>query len=230
MSPVPRTVLASKKGSLTAVFIVVCVVLTVILTINLKRQKEVLDRQATPMRIAWESVLEKGYLEKTLGLTFVRSSHAFLRRTDQFLYPRKYTAHGLSLNVDRLLGQHGVSVVDVRVEKSTGDVKFRLGPEHASFGELICTPDMSTYAGQICMIIDDFGYNLNEVVKSFLDLSFPLTFAVLPGHPYSAEVATLAHEAGYEVIVHMPMESKEGLPGEEEFILRRESGNPEAPA
>lgn len=222
MSPARRIPHFSKRRALTAVFILVCVVLTVILTVNLRRQKDIFDREMSPMKAAWESILEKGRLEKALGLTFVRSSQVFLRRTDQFLYPRKYPVPELSRQVRQLLTRHGVSVGNVRLDPPTGDVVFTLGSEQASFGELICTPDMSTFAGLICIIIDDFGYNLNGVVKEFLSLSVPLTYAVLPGHAYSTEVATLAHEGGFEVIVHMPMQSKDDLPGEESFILRRE--------
>lgn len=216
-----------KQQRLTSVFIVVCVVLAVILTINLKRQKELFEGDVTPMRMAWEAVLEKGYLEGSLGLTFVRSSKVFLRRTDEFLYPRKYTTRELTVKVDRILGQHGVPVGDIRADPSSGDITFSLGPEGASFGELMLTPDMSTFAGLICLIIDDFGYNLSDVVKSFLTLSVPLTYAVLPGHAYSKEVAAMAHEAGFEVIVHMPMESKLDLPGEEGFILKGDLSNHE---
>lgn len=222
MSPSGHHPPSPASRGLTAVFIALFIVLTVILTINLKRQKEILDRQVTPMRAAWESIVEKGYLEKTLGLTFVRSSKIFQRRTDLYLYPRRYTSDELGVKVEGVLTQHGVRVANIRADPFSGDVTFRLGPEGSGFGELICTPDMSTYAGEIALIIDDFGYNLNDVVKSFLNFSVPLTYAVLPGHAHSREVATLAHEAGFEVIVHMPMDSREDLPEEEEFVLKRD--------
>ena len=71
-------------------------------------------------------------------------------------------------------------------------------------------------AGELTIIIDDFGYRNDEVSDGFLSLGANLTFAVIPGHKYSRLFAKKAFENGYEVIVHMPMEP---APGEEEFVL-----------
>ncbi|MFQ6673671.1 MAG: divergent polysaccharide deacetylase family protein [Fidelibacterota bacterium] len=212
---------ARNKKSLTRVSFVLFIFVTILLYVNLKRQKSVLDRQLAPAKMAWESVLREKHLEKEVGLTFVRSSRILFRRVDQFLYPRKYTAEGVSKKVGRILTDSGIEIGKITVEASSGDVSFILGPEAASLGELICTPDMSTYAGRICLIIDDFGYNLNDVVQSFLKMGIVATYAILPGHPYSREVASLAYEAGFEVMVHMPMESKDHRMGEEKYLLKR---------
>ena len=63
--------------------------------------------------------------------------------------------------------------------------------------------------GTIAIILDDAGNNLHEVTP-FLRLPFPLTIAVLPGLPYSAEVARRIRAAGKEVILHQPMEAVGG--------------------
>jgi len=55
------------------------------------------------------------------------------------------------------------------------------------------------------VVIDDVGNNLSDL-EPFLQIPGPLTFAVLPALPHSAEAARRAHAAGKEVIVHMPME------------------------
>ncbi|MDR1178172.1 MAG: divergent polysaccharide deacetylase family protein, partial [Spirochaetaceae bacterium] len=47
-------------------------------------------------------------------------------------------------------------------------------------------------------MIDDAGNNLREL-DAFLNLPFPLTIAVLPGLPYSAEAARRIRAAGKEV-------------------------------
>ena len=57
--------------------------------------------------------------------------------------------------------------------------------------------------------MDDAGNNLNEL-EPFLQLPFPLTIAVLPGLPYSAEAARRIRAAGKEVILHQPMEAVGG--------------------
>ena len=55
----------------------------------------------------------------------------------------------------------------------------------------------------LVVVIDDVGNNLSDL-EPFLAL--PVTFAVLPGLPYSRQAAEMLHRAGREIIVHMPME------------------------
>jgi polysaccharide deacetylase 2 family uncharacterized protein YibQ len=55
-------------------------------------------------------------------------------------------------------------------------------------------------------VIDDAGNNLREL-EPFLRLPGPLTIAVLPGLPYSAEAARRIRAAGKEVFLHQPMEA-----------------------
>ena len=146
-----------KQTDLTALFLLLTLVISVILYVNLKKQKSILDRQLIPIKSAWESILTERRLEEEVGLTFVRSSRIFSRRADQFLYPRRYKVEALSRRVSQLLGDYGIGIERISVEETSGDVTFVLGSAGISVTELICTPDMSTYAGKICLIIDDFG-------------------------------------------------------------------------
>ena len=73
--------------------------------------------------------------------------------------------------------------------------------------------------GNIVIIIDDFGYRDDNVSEGFLLLDANLTFAVIPGHHNSKVFAAKAAQRGFEVIVHMPMESKTKTPGEKEYML-----------
>ena len=79
--------------------------------------------------------------------------------------------------------------------------------------------------GKIGIIIDDFGYRNDEVSDGFLELDAYLTYAVIPGHEYSTSFGEKAVKAGYEVIVHMPMENTGKTYGEEEFVLTTEMDN-----
>ena len=74
-------------------------------------------------------------------------------------------------------------------------------------------------AGELNIIIDDFGYRNDKVSDGFLSLGANLTFAVIPGHKYSRSFAKKAFERGYEIIIHMPMESHVSSSGEEDFVL-----------
>jgi len=61
-------------------------------------------------------------------------------------------------------------------------------------------------AGTLVFVIDDAGNNLREL-EPFLRIPGPLTIAVLPSLPYSAEAARRIRAAGKEVILHQPMEA-----------------------
>ena len=62
------------------------------------------------------------------------------------------------------------------------------------------------YQGTLVFIIDDAGNNLQEL-EPFLRFPGPLTIAVLPGLPHSAEAARRIRAAGKEVFLHQPMEA-----------------------
>jgi polysaccharide deacetylase 2 family uncharacterized protein YibQ len=61
----------------------------------------------------------------------------------------------------------------------------------------------------LVFVIDDAGNNLQEL-EPFLRFSGPLTIAVLPGLPHSAEAARRIRAAGKEVFLHQPMEAVGG--------------------
>ncbi|MBN1273552.1 MAG: divergent polysaccharide deacetylase family protein [Candidatus Aminicenantes bacterium] len=61
-------------------------------------------------------------------------------------------------------------------------------------------------AGKVALIIDDMGYSL-EAVSEIFALKQPLTIAILPYSPLGYETASLAHQKGLEVILHLPLES-----------------------
>ena len=77
-----------------------------------------------------------------------------------------------------------------------------------------------TYKGIIAIIIDDFGYRNDYVTDGFLALKADLTYAVIPGHEHSYFFSEKAKSAGFEVIVHMPMENTGKTYGEEQFVLK----------
>ena len=60
--------------------------------------------------------------------------------------------------------------------------------------------------GTIVFVIDDAGHSLPEL-EAFLDFPGPLTIAVLPGLPHSAEAARRIRAAEKELFLHQPMEA-----------------------
>jgi hypothetical protein len=62
---------------------------------------------------------------------------------------------------------------------------------------------------QAAIIMDDLGYSL-EAARSACALGLPLTLSILPFSPQAVATAQVGHEHGLEIILHLPMESREG--------------------
>ena len=73
--------------------------------------------------------------------------------------------------------------------------------------------------GVIGSIIDDFGYRNDDISNGFLEIPAKLTYAIIPGHDHSQSFSKKAYDAGYEIIVHLPMENIGKTYGEEEYVL-----------
>ena len=73
--------------------------------------------------------------------------------------------------------------------------------------------------GIIGIIIDDFGYRNDHISNGFLEIPAKLTYAIIPGHDHSQSFSKKAYDAGYEIIVHLPMENIGKTYGEEEYVL-----------
>ena len=59
---------------------------------------------------------------------------------------------------------------------------------------------------RLAIILDDLGSD-RSAADALFALPFPLTISVLPGHPFSAQVAEEAYRRGDQVLLHLPMES-----------------------
>jgi len=76
----------------------------------------------------------------------------------------------------------------------------------------------------LIFVIDDVGYSMKELLP-FLELPFPLTLAVLPELPGSAEAAAAIRASGKELMLHQPMEAIGGQdPGPGAIRLGMDAG------
>ncbi|NIF60801.1 divergent polysaccharide deacetylase family protein [Enterobacter sp. Ap-916] len=71
----------------------------------------------------------------------------------------------------------------------------------AASGLMLAT---SAWAGKLSIVIDDFGYRPQQE-NQVLALPTNVSVAVLPNAPHAREMATKAHNAGHEVLIHLPM-------------------------
>ena len=59
---------------------------------------------------------------------------------------------------------------------------------------------------RLAIILDDLGSD-RAAADAIFALYYPLTVSVLPNHAHSVEIAEEAHRRGYEVMLHLPMQS-----------------------
>lgn len=72
---------------------------------------------------------------------------------------------------------------------------------------------------RIAIVMDDLGYN-TKYLQEIFSLKEPITFAVLPSAPFSAATARLCSLKGYEVVLHLPLESRMENESEERNTIK----------
>ncbi len=83
-------------------------------------------------------------------------------------------------------------------------------------------PGARASSARLAIIIDDVGYDRSAADALFV-LPLPLALSVLPNLAHSADIAEEAHRRGYQVMLHLPMESN-GDAKAEQIELRRGMG------
>jgi polysaccharide deacetylase 2 family uncharacterized protein YibQ len=72
---------------------------------------------------------------------------------------------------------------------------------------------------RLAVIIDDFGYSLNETISGFISLKEPFTAAVIPGRPYSTQVDERLNSRSIQTLIHMPMVTVTNSTSEPDYAL-----------
>lgn len=80
--------------------------------------------------------------------------------------------------------------------------------------------------GNLAIILDDLGYD-QASADSLLALPFPITVSVIPHLPLSTQVADEAYRRGYEVLLHLPMQSESADVKHEDVELRVGMNSPQ---
>ncbi len=89
-------------------------------------------------------------------------------------------------------------------------IRLKIGKDSIPIGyyEFVERPISFSANPRIALIIDDFGYVENELVRNFLSLDIPLTISIIPGLKNSGKIAGIATLYQKEVLLHLPMEPK----------------------
>ena len=66
--------------------------------------------------------------------------------------------------------------------------------------------DAKPVEAKLAIILDDLGTD-RASAEAIFALHYPLTISVLPNHEHSVDIAEEAHRRGYQVMLHLPMQS-----------------------
>lgn len=136
-------------------------------------------------------------------------------RADITIRPNTNDPSGATARVLQSLGgvatRHGLTQ-EVPAENAEGIV-FRYSHRgfpthtiHIEFAPAVTQKAPATGHGRLAIILDDLG-NDRSAAEAIFALPYPLTISVLPNHVHSVEIAEEAHRRGYQVMLHLPMES-----------------------
>lgn len=87
---------------------------------------------------------------------------------------------------------NSVHLIAPMVARASNSLSSRAGDEGGS--------------ARLAIILDDLGTDRSAADAVFA-LPYPLTISVLPNHAHSADIAEEAHRRGFEVMLHLPMQS-----------------------
>ncbi|MGB7437487.1 MAG: divergent polysaccharide deacetylase family protein [Candidatus Acidiferrum sp.] len=91
-------------------------------------------------------------------------------------------------------------------EKIKSTVQSILHANRSSRNHPLPQPSHPATGPRLAIILDDVGGD-RSAVGAIFSLRYPLTLSVLPNHADSTEVAQEAHRRGYQVMLHLPMQS-----------------------
>lgn len=75
---------------------------------------------------------------------------------------------------------------------------------------------------KLAVVIDDFGYSMNETINGFIALKETFTAAVIPGRPYSTQVDERLSNKAIQTLIHMPMVTVTNATSEPDYALSEE--------
>ena len=147
-------------------------------------------------------------------------------RADITIRPNANDPSGATARVLQSLGgvatRHGLT--QEAPAENPGEIVFRYSRRgfpthtiHIEFAPAVTQKAPVPDHARLAIILDDLG-NDRSAAEAIFALPYPLTISVLPNHVHSVEIAEEAHRRGYQVMLHLPMESVgQGKPESQEL-------------
>ncbi|MCY3868881.1 MAG: divergent polysaccharide deacetylase family protein [Gemmatimonadetes bacterium] len=113
-----------------------------------------------------------------------------------------------NLSLTHLAHELGGAVIEGSEDRQGTKLWLRVGlnDKQTNLFRLEQSEELERLAGRIAIVIDDFGYQEQDLILSFCELSQPITFSIFPGEKHTAWIAQQAIEKNHGVMVHLPME------------------------
>ncbi len=113
-----------------------------------------------------------------------------------------------NLSLTHLAHQLGGVVIEGNEDRQGNELWLRVGlnDKQTNLFRLKQNKELERLAGRIAIVIDDFGYQDQNLILSFCELPQPITFSIFPGEKHTAWIAQQAIEKNHGVMVHLPME------------------------
>jgi polysaccharide deacetylase 2 family uncharacterized protein YibQ len=111
------------------------------------------------------------------------------------------TRHGLTMEPSE--SREGILFYYLKSGVRTHAIQIHIGPKPSQRSGTAA--DLSS-SPKLAIILDDLGSD-RGAADAIVALPYPLTISVLPHHEHSAEIAQEAERRGYQVLLHLPMQS-----------------------
>jgi polysaccharide deacetylase 2 family uncharacterized protein YibQ len=135
--------------------------------------------------------------------------------------PTSLQLYDLYASISEHLEEEGAQVLKCTGDQQNEKIDLIVGKNNKAGNRflLVWRPVHPAMAGVAAIIIDDFGYGYDNVVKEFILFPKAITLSVIPGLKESQQIAREAQLAQKEVLIHMPMEPLEEKYSDEGYTL-----------
>jgi len=167
------------------------------------------------LRAAAGVVREPGHIESKLEFDGRRGGqvdHIRIAVSAEPPQSQKETLARLIRALDRVAAANALTRERSKEADATVNFEYRRGDVPTHLVEITTRASPSTSipaeaaSARLAIILDDLG-NDRGVAQAIFAMPYPLTISVLPNHPHSVEIAQEAHRRGFQVMLHLPMES-----------------------
>ncbi|PYU50878.1 MAG: hypothetical protein DMG48_11725 [Acidobacteria bacterium] len=101
-----------------------------------------------------------------------------------------------------LLCREGICFSYMKFSVRTHVIHFHIRPKLAQGSD----SGARSSGPRLAIILDDLGSD-RAAAEAVFALGYPLTISILPNHEHSADIAQEAHRRGFQVMLHLPMQS-----------------------